>query len=244
MKKFKEHPIMLTELILLFTLMAIVIWIGLSETDKYEILQRFLVLFNIVALVVVPFVMLWISCKTSKEEREFAKKRKWERSKEYREQFVSHFNVENPFFGECVFEKDVNKNFVRLVQGITKTKFGPYIVMADIEVSEECVTLALEELAKIYQNAEEILNPIYQEAMKYCNEWDETDEEGNPIDLNYIREHYNLNGIAVSDKEDGSIFVVLDGSIVADNGVELLGYHSFVTEIDCSTGEITYDIWG
>lgn len=63
MRRMKEHPIMLTELILLFTLMAIVIWIGLSETDKYEILQGFLVLFNIAALVVGPFVMLWISSK-------------------------------------------------------------------------------------------------------------------------------------------------------------------------------------
>lgn len=63
MRRMKEHPIMLTELILLFTLMAIVIWIGLSETDKYEILQGFLVLFNIAALVVVPFVMIWISSK-------------------------------------------------------------------------------------------------------------------------------------------------------------------------------------
>lgn len=161
-----------------------------------------------------------------------------------RKKNILKISVENGFFGPCIFEKEENKSLVNLVDGIGKTKFGRYEVTVEIEVDEDSVIMALAELEKLYRNADAILEKIYPEAMEQCNDWEEEDALGNPISLDYIKKYYELTDISVAgDIEDG-FYITLIGSVGDEDGGELLGDHSFVAEVECSTGEITYDLWG
>ncbi|MBQ4523255.1 MAG: hypothetical protein IJA10_09930 [Lachnospiraceae bacterium] len=244
MKKIKEHPIASVELFLLLSLIAIVLWTGFSESESYILLQGFLFLFNIAALILCPFIMLMILEKPSKEMKELERKRKLEKTKEYREKYVSEIPVNHSFFGSCVFEKDRNKEAVTLVEGIKETNYGPYMVDVEMEVQEDAISLALAELEKVYRNCDDILNQIYEAAKEQCNDWDEEDADGNPIDLEYIKKYYSLSFISVYDNTNGSISIILDGSVGDENGGELLGYHSFVANINCKTNQISYGLWG
>ena len=119
-----------------------------------------------------------------------------------------------------------------------------YTVSADIEVSPQSINLALDELWKVYRDSDRILEQVYPAAVAQCNDWDETDLDGNEITIEYIKKYYSLEGISVSDNGSDNVCIMLEGCIEDENGEIMLGYHSFVTEIDCSTGEISYDLWG
>jgi hypothetical protein len=244
MRKLKQHPILFAELILLILTIALVVWIGLSETDEYIALQGMLLILAMILFFVMPFIVLRFMSEPSPKMKELKKKQQWEKSKEYREQYVKRVVVEHPFFGICEFEVDSNKNSANLVEGINDTIFGVYTVSADIEVSPQSINLALDELWKVYQDSDRILEQVYPAAVAQCNDWDETDLDGNEITIEYIKKYYSLEGISVSDNGSDNVCIMLEGCIEDENGEIMLGYHSFVTEIDCSTGEISYDLWG
>jgi hypothetical protein len=157
---------------------------------------------------------------------------------------VSKIQVANSFFGTCVFEKEEGKNVVNLVEGIEGKTFGRYAVQVEIKVEEAYVGTALDELEKLFTNAEAILEQIYPAAMEQCNDWDEEDFEGNTISLEYIRKYYELRDISITYAAGYGIYADLIGSVADENGGELLGDHDFVAEYECKTGEISFDLWG
>ena len=114
----------------------------------------------------------------------------------------------------------------------------------EIKVEEAYVGTALDELEKLFVNADAILEQIYPAAMEQCNDWDEEDFEGNTISLEYIRKYYELRYISITYAVGYGIYADLIGSVSDENGGELLGDHDFVAEYECKTGEISFDLWG
>lgn len=245
-RNISEHPILVVELILLLIAIPLIVWIGLSETDKYEDIQIFLVFLDALAIVVCPIIMLCLDCRVSREIRELEKKRKWENSKKYRKQFVSNFCVENAYLGKCIFEKDINKNRVVLVDGIKQIKFGTYNVSVNINISDKNISLVLEKIEDVYKNAKEILNQTYEAAIEPCKVWAgaENDKMINIINFDYVKNNYKLSMIDVFENKSGNIFINLLGDVTNEKGESQFCDHSFVTEIDCKTGKISYDLIG
>ncbi len=157
---------------------------------------------------------------------------------------MSKINVQNSFFGPCVFEKEEGKTVVNLVEGTEGKHFGRYDVKVEIEVDENYVEEALNELEKLFLDADAILEKIYPAAMEQCNDWEEENLEGNTISLEYVKKYYDLSYISVTHVDNYGIYIELIGSVADENGGELLGDHDFVAEIECKTGETTFDLWG
>lgn len=85
MRRLKENTVVFTEIILLTLLIALVIWIGVGETtnESLKVVQGLLFILNFIALIVGPFVVVYIEGRPSKASKERMKQLKLEKSKKH-----------------------------------------------------------------------------------------------------------------------------------------------------------------
>lgn len=160
-------------------------------------------------------------------------------AKEYREKFISTEIIENDKFGKVSFEKDSKTNELYCeCFSLPFGNFNPSIYI--IDYNDKFKTLYLKSLEEIYDNQEKILNDYYNEAKKFCDNWDEKDSDGNSISIEYIKKNLSVDDIDIFESDD-EITIVINGNFEDTN---ILGGHTVTASINCNTKEIIYDLVG
>ncbi|MCI9067922.1 MAG: hypothetical protein HFI65_04485 [Lachnospiraceae bacterium] len=145
-------------------------------------------------------------------------------------------------FGQCVLEKDDWGAFMLILPSLP---FGKHEdVEIELDVTEEKIAAAVRCLAEIYDGQESYLTKFYEGILSFCEEWEETDSEGNAVTMELVEKNGSLFRVLVQEGGEGNMVISFSGMMFDDEGEELLGCHSVIMEIDCATGEIGYDLEG
>jgi len=167
---------------------------------------------------------------------------------EYRRKYITEFKIQNETLGELILEKDSQTNTVskRLDDTELKIPFGkfrPYVEFFEIPIYD--IDLTIKDLSEVYQNAEKYISSFFEEVCLYCENYDETDAENNPVDIEYVRKYTDIFAIEVF-SQDSNTYVKLVGSVLSDknNGYNLLGEHWVYVIINCQTNELDYGLEG
>ncbi|MCI8550250.1 MAG: hypothetical protein HFI68_06615 [Lachnospiraceae bacterium] len=164
---------------------------------------------------------------------------------EYETMFLSNVTIEDKRFGKCIFEKDANRNTLELIHGISEIPFGKcHTPEIHIHVGENDISQAFRDLAYVYDNQERFILEFCKGAKDFCDEWEETDPEGNPIGLGFLLETCEIFSITVGNTWDGQVTVSLSSCLTDAAGRDLLGCHSVIAQINCRTNEIEYGLEG
>lgn len=159
--------------------------------------------------------------------------------------FLSNVTIEDERFGKCIFEKDANRNTLELIYGISEIPFGkcknPEI---HIHVKESDISQAFRDLSYVYDNQERFILEFCKGAKEFCDEWEETDSQGNAVSLDFLVETCEIFSITVQNTCDDDLTVSLSSCLTDASGRDLLGCHSVIAQINCSTNEIEYGLEG
>lgn len=187
-----------------------------------------------------PFPLLprWLAQK--RKEKQFRQK-----LSEYQELYLTDVIIENELLGTCVFEKDANRNTLRLKQNAVSLPFGrDNTPELHIHIDEKDLAEAFQGLSDVYHNQERFLKEFYAGIKGFCDEWEETDSAGNPVSLEMIEANCSVSDITVSRSWQGILTVSLSGGAADDTGRDLLGCHAVIAEINYKTSEIEYGLEG
>lgn len=153
--------------------------------------------------------------------------------------------IDDKTFGKCVFEKDADINSFRLIDCTSDLSFGSYeSPEINIEIEENKITQALAGLAHVYDNHEKFITKFHIGVKEFCDEWEETDSNGQPVTLELVKKNADIYSISVDESYQGILTVSLRGGIVDDTGNDRLGCHTVIAEINCETDEVEYDLEG
>ncbi|MCI9486280.1 MAG: hypothetical protein HFI64_04735 [Lachnospiraceae bacterium] len=151
--------------------------------------------------------------------------------------------MEEERLGPCVFEREAGEDVLRLIS--PSLSFGRHEgTEVEIEVPGEQTGEALRCLAGVHDRQETYLRKFYEGILSFCEEWEETDSEGNPVTMELVERNSSLFRVRVKESWTGNLTVSLNGMIFDDRQKDLLGCHSVVMEIDGETGEVEYDLEG
>lgn len=160
-------------------------------------------------------------------------------AKEYREKFISTEIIENDKFGKVCFEKDSKTSELYCeCFSLPFGDFNPSIYI--IDYNDKFKTLYLKNLEEIYDNQEKILSDYYDEAKKFCDNWDEKDSDGNSMSIEYIKKNLDVDSIEIFESND-EITIAINGGF---EDIDILGGHMVIMYINCNTKEISYDLVG
>lgn len=169
---------------------------------------------------------------------------KIERKKEriYKEKYVTEVIIEDDFFGRIVFENDSFKGRLHA----TEMNFPPFGAEALEEFYIEGYTENDREkifraLRGIYEHKEEILDRLCDEVLEFVEEYEETDENGEPYTPEIIRERVYIWWTRVYNGEH-SLSVVMECSLT--EGELELGGHGIETVIDVDDRELSFTLEG
>lgn len=241
-RKEKKHPYLYWELAGLTV--GIVSFVFIAVCEDPSILLGFLLLASLAEIILAPIIIANFDCQLNNRLAEQRKRTE----REYREKYITNVEIENERFGKLTFDKDSNKNTLRIAYGSALCiPFGKYDqVEIDIDVDENIINKAFEGLAYVYDNQEKILRDFYNYIKEICDEWNESDSNGNPIDIKYAEKYFSLHYIYVHSSINQEILVSLSGVLLDDfdSYCELLGYHLIEAEINCNTKEVSYGLEG
>lgn len=234
-RKERKHPYLYWELAGLTV--GIVSFVFIAVCEDPNILLGFLLPASLAEIILSPIIITNFYCQLDKQAE-----------RRYREKYITNVETENARFGKLTFDKDSNKNTLKTVDGcVLSIPFGKDDqVEINIDGDENIINREFESLAYVYDNQEEILRDFYNYIKDICDEWNETDSNGNPIDMDYAEKYFMLLDISVYSSLDKEIFVSLNGVLLDDFDVrrKLLGYHYITAEINCTTKETTYYLEG
>lgn len=188
MKFIKNHPYLFAGAIDAVILIATFVYIMLTPFNQllYSLVNQFIICLFFVSLeglVLIPGKFM-------------QRKKRFNEEKEYREKYISEFAVTDKKFGDLVFERDSNKNVFTLVKGdIEKLHYGKYddySLNLEIAGDEELLYRVLRDLADVYEGHEKYMNDLYDFTLKTCDDRDERDSEGNPIDMAYVEKIFTF----------------------------------------------------
>lgn len=147
---------------------------------------------------------------------------------------------DDPKFGKLKFVKDLNdkdSDFNCDALNISFGKYNPGIIIRNYK--EENKELYLRSLGYVYDIQNEIINNLYNEAADYCANWDECDENDNPITYEYIKDNFYIGHMTI-EIEDGDVLITIWGF----PGDGLLGEHSINAHINCTSKKVDYLLEG
>lgn len=172
--------------------------------------------------------------ETRKRLRALKKQKKYESSKKYRDEFISVFELEHPYFGKCVFEKDSNHKTLKFIEGMD-VPFGKN-TRADFDmlISEDKLDFIMSALEKIYRDIDKTIEAFSGEICGGIREWCSEREEF-PLTDEEIMASYDPGTISVSD----DLIIIFAG--FGDERIEdELGGHGYDIYVDPETLE--YDL--
>lgn len=165
------------------------------------------------------------------------------KNKKYQKKHTKQIKIENTFLGTCIFEEKPNEYFIRLIEYNKEIKFGTYSPKILYKGNNTKIYKALEELEKIYKDADDILDEIYTEALNICQVWKETGVNNSIIDFDYIKKYCKVSQIKIENDEK-EIIIYITSYIYNEEDKILLGDHDLVAEINCNTNEIDIKLEG
>ena len=143
-------------------------------------------------------------------------------------------------FGKLKFMKDMNDNDSDLDCEALNTSFGKYNPEITIRnYKEENQELYFRSLGYVYEIQNEIIDNLYKTATDCCVNWDECDDNGNPITYEYIKEKFYIGHMTIQ-IENGDVLITIWGF----PGEGLLGEHSINARINCRSKETEYLLEG
>lgn len=143
-------------------------------------------------------------------------------------------------FGKLKFVKDVNDIHGDLACAALNISFGKYSPEIEIRnYKEENRELYFKSLGYVYEIQNEIIDNLYKEAADYCADWEERDDNGNPITYEYIKENFYIGHMTI-EMEAGDVLITVWG--IPGDG--LLGDHSINAHINCTTKKAEYLLEG
>lgn len=148
--------------------------------------------------------------------------------------------IEDLRFGTLKCMKEMNNQDSDLKCHTLNLHFGKY--NPEIEIRNYIVEnkeLFFTGLAYVYDNQNEIINNLYAEAMDYCTNWGECDENGNPITYEYVRDNFYIGHMIIA-IDDGDILITIRGWV----GDGLLGDHNINACINCTKNNVDYSLEG
>ncbi|MBR5230839.1 MAG: hypothetical protein IKW00_01170 [Clostridia bacterium] len=144
------------------------------------------------------------------------------------------------FIGEC---RTLAKQRKAAEDAARTVKFGPYEACFSCDFSgEESEIRARYESERLFRKADSILNRIYAEVHRVCFIWKETDAEGQAVTEEFVKAHYTLTEIFMTEGEGGEIITNFTGCVFDEKGEEMLGGHMIVAEISSDSDEINFSL--
>lgn len=159
--------------------------------------------------------------------------------------FVKKKAVEEVFlndskFGKLKFMRDINDKDSDLNCDALNISFGKYNPEITIRnYKEENQEQYFRSLGYVYEIQNEIINNLYKEATDCCANWEECDDNGNPITYEYIKENFYIGQMTI-EMENGDVLITIWGL----PGDGLLGDHSINARINCTSKKAEYLLEG
>ncbi len=148
--------------------------------------------------------------------------------------------IEDLRFGTLKCMKEKNNNDSDLKCDTLNLYFGKYNPEIEIKnYKEENRELYFSGLAYVYDIQNEIISNLYKEATDCCTNWEECDENGNPITYEYVRDNFYI-GSMIIEINDGDVMVIIRGW----PGDGLLGEHDIGAYINCTKKTVDYTLEG
>lgn len=148
--------------------------------------------------------------------------------------------IEDLRFGTLKCVKDRNDLDVDLKCDALNFRFGKYNPKIEIRnYQDENQEQYFTGLAYVYDIQNEIISNLYQKATDYCAEWEECDEDGNPITYEYIKDNFDISDMIIS-MVNRDVFITIMGW----SGDGLLGEHNINAQINCTRKTIDYLLEG
>lgn len=166
------------------------------------------------------------------------KKRKEEERLKYRAEYIKPLLMKSEMFGELNFDHDTKTSELEL----TEINLPP---IGDSEIDEVMVygysgkdNVVIKALEMIYSRINEILDFIVEYVKETYDDEDITDENGEPITKEFIRDSVGIDYIEICIEND-SADITLMGGVSADFH-EHIAEHGITVSIDGKTGNIDF----
>lgn len=166
------------------------------------------------------------------------KKRKEEERLKYRAEYIKPLLMKSEMFGELKFDHDTKASELEL----TEINLPP---IGDSEIDEVMVygysgkdNVVIKALEMIYSRINEILDFIVEYVKETYDDEDITDENGEPITKEFIRDSVGIDYIEICIEND-SADITLMGGVSADFH-EHIAEHGITVSIDGKTGNIDF----
>ena len=183
----------------------------------------------------IPFVLLLTIDIAIDNKR---KKCKEEERLKYRAQYVKSLLMKSEMFGELKFDHDTKASELEL----TDIRLPP---IGDSEIDEVMVygysgkdNVVIKALEMIYSRINEILDFIVEYVKETYDDEDITDENGEPITKEFIRDSVGIDYIEICIENDLADITLMGG--VSADFHEHIAEHGITVSIDGKTGNIDF----
>lgn len=238
MEKFFDILAVILFFIWLFVL--IVLHFAIIGVIKEQFPKNFVenLIYGILGIAAWWGLMIGVSTLWSKISTKISRKKE----RLYKEKYVTETVIEDEFFGRIVFENDSFKNMLHA----TELNFPPFgaDVLEELYIedyNENDREKIFRALRGIYEHKDEILNELYDEVLECAEEYEETDENGEPYTPEKIRERVYMWWTRVYNSAN-SLVIVMECSLT--EGELDLGGHGIETVIDVDNREISFTLEG
>lgn len=215
--------VILATLVFLFISVAIGIWLELDNAIE----GVYVLLFGIIAVFfIIMFLNYIISSRRDKKNEK-----------------NNTVLIEDSKYGTNAFIKDKFGHYNAVDLKISIGNHLPDVMFEDYqEYLKEYYFRGLDHVCEIQ---DQILNEFYAFSKEFYDDWEEQDEEGNPLTEERIKEEFKLTSIHVTVGDYGITFVTLWGWPGEDHlGNLRLGGHNFTITVNCKTNAFDYDFIG
>lgn len=161
----------------------------------------------------------------------------------YKEKYITEVTIEDEFFGTLTFENDSNKGRMECADTSRFPKFGADVldtlcIMGYNDGDREKI---FRSLRGIYEHQSEIIDLLCPELFETADEYEETDENGEPYTPEKIRERVYISWTSVYNSAEG-VEVVMECGLT--EGELELGGHGFEVEINCAEKTLDFNMEG
>lgn len=160
----------------------------------------------------------------------------------YKEKYVTEVSIEDAFFGKMTFENDSLKEFMGSVE-LNFPKFGADVIdtLYLIDYNEFDRERIFRTLQGIYEHQSEILDALAEDLLEAAEDYEETDENGEPYTLEKIRERVYVHWTRLYNSKEG-ILVIMEAALT--EGELELGGHGIEAVINCADKTLEFTMEG
>lgn len=218
LKIIKTIFLILWFLILLFEHLEIV------SAYEYKNGEQFFWIISVLIwwIITVAVYIIFDKIKTKRKEKVY---------KNYQKQYISEITIDDNFFGKMCFDYNLKENTLES-KDITLPPLGVSSLYS-LYISDYCKensTEIFENLRVIYEQKNIIFEEILLTLLETCNEYEETDNQGNAFTLEKLKEISFVSDISIHTNNKQYI-ISLEISSKGNSYFEL-GGHGFITYIE------------